>query len=351
MNVKISEIFKSFGGIIYKGEIDCSYNPNYPAANCGHVYTINVTGRIGGNSGRWVNAGDLIICKVDSSLEESQEIVGNNWNILQGVLLTNTTIIDPFINTIGTTSLIDSFSGILISLTKPGNPQILQSPTILTSGKTYTVINNNSSGLNTIDVNGITLIAGKAQTWIWNGVSWKQIDIGITSLPVPISQGGTGLVSLNNHSILLGSDVDTINQLEVGKTGEVLMGQNDSDPIWVSNPILNSLKVNSLTINSLSLSNGEEITLGVSSINVSSDYTILDYDTYKTIFISGNTIIKLPRASKKRIIKFKKIDTSETIITIQKSDIGFDTIESEESIILDDSIILESDGISTWYKF
>src|ERR1051325_864869 len=51
--------------VVYKGVIDCSTNPNYPAADAGHLFIVSVAGKIGGASGVSVEVGDMIICKVD----------------------------------------------------------------------------------------------------------------------------------------------------------------------------------------------------------------------------------------------------------------------------------------------
>jgi len=45
----------------YKGVIDCSTNPNYPAADAGHTYFVSVAGKIGGAAGIVVAAGDMAI--------------------------------------------------------------------------------------------------------------------------------------------------------------------------------------------------------------------------------------------------------------------------------------------------
>ena len=37
--------------LVYKGTIDCSGNPDYPAADCGWLYVVSVAGKIGGASG------------------------------------------------------------------------------------------------------------------------------------------------------------------------------------------------------------------------------------------------------------------------------------------------------------
>jgi hypothetical protein len=77
----------------YEGIIDCSTNPNYPAANAGYVYVVSVGGKIGGSSGVVVIAGDLILCKTDSSAAGNQAAVGANWDILEkGIDLTNIAI-------------------------------------------------------------------------------------------------------------------------------------------------------------------------------------------------------------------------------------------------------------------
>ena len=68
---------------LYKGVIDCAANPNYPAADAGHVYKISVAGKIGGASGVAVTVGDTAFCSVDSTVTGNQAAVGANWNIIQ----------------------------------------------------------------------------------------------------------------------------------------------------------------------------------------------------------------------------------------------------------------------------
>lgn len=67
----------------YKGGIDCSANPNYPAASAGHTYKVTVAGKIGGAGGVNVEAGDSITCLVDGSAAGNQATVGANWLITQ----------------------------------------------------------------------------------------------------------------------------------------------------------------------------------------------------------------------------------------------------------------------------
>jgi hypothetical protein len=67
----------------YKGVIDASTNPNYPAASAGHTYKISVAGKIGGASGVNVEVGDTITAIVDGSAAGNQATVGANWIIVQ----------------------------------------------------------------------------------------------------------------------------------------------------------------------------------------------------------------------------------------------------------------------------
>lgn len=114
---------------------------------------------------------------------------------ISGVTQTDnfTTSTDPATSAAVTTAIVDAYNGVLITLTGAGNAQTLGTPTASTIKK-FTVINNDTS-TNSIVVNGITLTAGKSQTWIYDGSAWSEIDLGITSLPVPVNQGGTGQVT------------------------------------------------------------------------------------------------------------------------------------------------------------
>lgn len=67
----------------FKTAIDCSANPNYPAADAGDTYKVSVAGKIGGASGPNVQAGDTLICSSDGTSAGNHATVGTSWVILQ----------------------------------------------------------------------------------------------------------------------------------------------------------------------------------------------------------------------------------------------------------------------------
>jgi hypothetical protein len=69
--------------MVFKGVIDCSADPNYPAADAGHLYKVSVAGQIGGGSGPNVEAGDTLYCITDSTASGTHAGVGANWVIAQ----------------------------------------------------------------------------------------------------------------------------------------------------------------------------------------------------------------------------------------------------------------------------
>jgi hypothetical protein len=111
-DAKISATIASLDVMIFKGVINASANPNYPAGDAGHTYRISVAGKIGGASGINVEIGDILICLADGTLSGNQATVGLNWNISQanidGAVISNetTTIDNDFIVFSGTTGKI-----------------------------------------------------------------------------------------------------------------------------------------------------------------------------------------------------------------------------------------------------
>lgn len=101
----------------YKGVIDCSASPNYPAASAGWTYKVSVAGKIGGASGVVVEVGDTITCLVDSSAAGTQAAVGANWIVTQtnidgAVVGPASSVAADFVSFSGTTGKVIQDSGI-----------------------------------------------------------------------------------------------------------------------------------------------------------------------------------------------------------------------------------------------
>lgn len=98
--------------MVFKGAVDCSTNPNYPAADRGHTYRVSVAGKIGGASGLNVEVGDMFICLTDGTAAGNQATVGANWSILQTNL--DGAVIGPSIAVNNRVVFFDGVSGKLI---------------------------------------------------------------------------------------------------------------------------------------------------------------------------------------------------------------------------------------------
>ena len=69
--------------MVFKGVIDCSASPNYPAADRGHTWRVSIAGKIGGAAGINVEAGDILICLTDATAAGTHATVGANWGVIQ----------------------------------------------------------------------------------------------------------------------------------------------------------------------------------------------------------------------------------------------------------------------------
>lgn len=98
--------FAANDAMMYKGVIDASSNPNYPAGSKGDTWRISVAGKIGGASGPNVEVGDMIVGITDGSAAGNHATVGANWNIVQTNL--DGAVIGPASATSGN---LPSFSG------------------------------------------------------------------------------------------------------------------------------------------------------------------------------------------------------------------------------------------------
>lgn len=108
----VDGIVAATDAMVFKGVIDCSANPNYPAADRGHTYRISVAGKIGGASGINVEVGDIIICLDDGTSSGTQAGVGSNWNIIQANI--DGAVVGPSSSTDNAIARFDSTTGKII---------------------------------------------------------------------------------------------------------------------------------------------------------------------------------------------------------------------------------------------
>lgn len=120
--------------LIYKGVIDASTNPNYPAATVGWVYVISVSGKIGGASGATVEAGDTVFCNTTNA-GGTQASVGADFNIVQTNL--DGVVVGPSSATNTAVALFDGTSGKLIknsTVTVDGSGNIITNGSLGSTG-------------------------------------------------------------------------------------------------------------------------------------------------------------------------------------------------------------------------
>lgn len=95
--------------LVYKGAINCSTNPNYPAADAGDTYKVSAAGKIGGASGPSVAVGDLLICSVNSTASGDHATVGANWSVIGAT--TEGVVVGPTSSVNGNLASFDGTSG------------------------------------------------------------------------------------------------------------------------------------------------------------------------------------------------------------------------------------------------
>lgn len=115
LQAQIAAISGAADAMIFRGVIDCSANPNYPAADAGDTYRVSVAGKIGGGSGLVVEVGDLLLCITDATSSGNQATVGANWSVAQGNI--DGAVIGPASVTDGVPALFDGTTGKLLKAT------------------------------------------------------------------------------------------------------------------------------------------------------------------------------------------------------------------------------------------
>lgn len=158
--------------MVYKGAIDCSTNPDFPAADAGHTYKASVAGKIGGASGFDLEVGDVIICTADGTASGDLATVGANWTIFKDSVSANPVFVTVTATTqVKTDTLVENTpdNGIDIDSAKIkdntffGNITVESGETADVSAGTLTLADDQISGdkveggtINAVTINTIT---------------------------------------------------------------------------------------------------------------------------------------------------------------------------------------------------
>ena len=231
----------------YKGAIDASTNPNYPAADAGDTYKISVAGKIGGASGPNVEAGDMIICLADGTASGNQATVGSNWNIIQTNL--DGAVIGPASATNNAIALFDGTSGKLIqdsATTLPSGALVGTTDAQTLTNKTFDLANNSLTGTTAefnaaLSDNDFATLAGtetltnktlttptigsftNATHNHENAAGGGQLSItAATTGTLTETRGGTGQTTYATGDVLYASASNTLSKLAAGTNGQVL---------------------------------------------------------------------------------------------------------------------------------
>lgn len=216
----ITDAIGTNDAMVYKGVIDASTNPNYPAADAGWTYKISVAGKIGGASGINVEVGDMLICTADATASGTHAAVGTSWNIIQ--MNIDGYVLGPASSTNNNIAVFDGTTGKLI---KDGGSTI--------ATLTASLKNNLLDGINHLDTTTGTVQRGDLITGQGTTPKWTRLAKGTANQVLSMDGTGTDIVwaAPYSHPALgsLSNAVDTVTTLSSIK---IIGGDN---PLTLSN--------------------------------------------------------------------------------------------------------------------
>jgi hypothetical protein len=219
--------------MIFKGAIDCSSNPNYPAADRGWTYKVSVAGKIGGASGTTVEVNDTLICTTDGTSAGTQAAVGSNWIILQ------TNITDASILVTGPTS---ATSG-NIAMFNGSTGKIIQDGGFLVSNIARLDMSQTFAGTNSFGpINVGYQVSADAAFNVYDDdnmlgfqvLSGGSVTVGTwNATAIAANKGGTGQTSYAVGDLLYANTTSSLAKLADVATGNALLaGGVNTAPSW-----------------------------------------------------------------------------------------------------------------------
>jgi len=262
VKVYTDSILGNANALVYKGVIDCSTNPNYPAANAGELYLVSVGGNIGGAIGEIVEIGDMLICNNDTTPSGTQASVGVYWNIIQKNI--NGAVSGPASSVTNNVALFDGVtgklikdSGLTLSGTNTGNQTLAHTSdatthtaTLSSTGGSIKLAEGSGITLTTTGTvsNGIVTIASTSSGTV---TSVAALTLGTTGTDVSSSVATgttTPVITLNlptasaiNRGALSSADWTTFNSKQAALTsGTNIKTINGSSILGSGNLIANN---------------------------------------------------------------------------------------------------------------
>jgi hypothetical protein len=155
-----------------KGGVDCSANPNYPAALKGDAYVVTVAGKIGGASGTSVEVGDVFVAFADNA-GGTEAAVGASWENLEHNLAGALTALSGDVTTPGGGSGVATIANDAVTNAKAAN---MAAGTIKARKTASTGDPEDCTLTEVINANIASVVQG--DILYYNGTSWTRLGPG-----------------------------------------------------------------------------------------------------------------------------------------------------------------------------
>jgi hypothetical protein len=307
VNSAINNGIATNDAMIFKTTLDCSANPNYPAADRGWVYKISVAGKIGGASGPVVEVNDTIICGNDSTPSGDHATVGSNWHILQTNIVDSSILVTgPSTATSGNIALFNGTTG-----------KAITGSIIFQSGNNIGIGNNSANGYD----GSLSVGTGNFTTVLTVGTTGVSLS-GHTHTVSNISDFGRGVSGLIVGS---GNYLTRFNASNSGITNSIIYQSGDNIGIGTENPdqcltVNGTFRSSEILTKSLTISDlyGANPSLDIDVYSTNNHRLLIDHSNgvinlYDTLGLIGpnNSVYIGPNAGSK--IPASKLDVSGII--------------------------------------
>lgn len=212
--------------MVFKGVIDASASPNYPASNRGDTYKVSVAGKIGGASGPNVEVGDILMAITDGTASGTQAAVGAQWTIVQNnidgaVVGPTSSTASDFAMFSGTTGKVIQDSG--VSLDTDGTLAANSATRVPSQSAVKTYAQPLSANL--------TSLAAVASTTYGRAFLALVNQAGLIALLPTSSEGVAGIIPVATQAITnaVTSDVTAVSPLKLGSYITTTFGNPDTD--------------------------------------------------------------------------------------------------------------------------